>query len=414
MKRLFSPIRCRIWALLLVFVLLFPIMLTAAADTAEAADGWLFNEQSGATKGILVLLLALLLERFTGDQKVEAQPGDPPVTSVPTGGQSTPPPPIKKYLSYGEKEVLGFFVNWNNPGTESFPSLSKNARNIDLVSPYWYTITAEGKLQSKFNGRQSHVHNFTRQQGQLILPLINNAKGKSTMLTNPYYRLRAVDNVVAMVQQHGYDGVNIDFELLPAWAKDSYTLFIRDLAQKLHARGKLVTISVFPKVGVTHDIMGAYDYRALAPYIDRMVIMTYDNHWSTGSAGPIAPLSWVDSNIRRALQDVPASKILVGIANYGYDWPARGGNGRDIGAKNALALANQRGAHVQWDSKSNSPYFYYTDNSGARHVVWFENSYSLDAKLQLVNKYNLKGIAIWRLGNEESRFWQIIQSRLNK
>lgn len=414
MKILFSPTKRRIVAVLLLLFLLLPIMLTVTISAAEAADGWFVNNQSTAVKGILMLLMAVLLDRFTGDQKVEAKAGDPPVTSFPDSSQSTPYPPMTHYLSQGEKEVMGFYVNWKGAGTESYPSLTRNARNIDLVSPFWYTLTANGNVVSKYEGRQGYVHSFARQQGQLILPLINNDKSTTAMLTNPYLRVKSVDNLVGLIQENGYDGVNIDFENLPSWTKDSYTLFIRDLAQKLHARGKLVTISVFPKVGVTSELMGAYDYAALASSVDRIVMMTYDNHWSNGPAGSVAPIKWVENNIRRALQEIPASKLLLGIANYGYDWPANGGGGRDIAAKKAVELAAEKGSQIYWDAKTGSPYFYYNAGWGSKHVVWFENSYSLDYKLQLVNKYNLKGIAIWRLGNEEGRFWDIVQNRLNK
>ncbi len=374
--------------------------------------GSLFNDKTTAIKGVLMILMAFFLERLAGNQRVDQNSGNPPITNWPddSDGSYTYP----KYLSPGEKEVLGFYVNWKTPGIESYPSLVKNAENIDMVSPFWYTINKKGDLLPKTEGHQYNTDTFVRQNGQLILPLINNDKTNSAMLTDAKIRQKAIENIVALVQSRNYDGVNIDFEFIPSWTKDGYTTFIRELSQKLHARGKLVTISVFPKVGVSNDLTGAYDYKALAPYIDRMVIMTYDNHWSGGPAGPIAPINWVEENILYALREVPAEKILLGIANYGYDWPNSGGKGQDIAAKKALELASRKSATVRWDSKAQVPYFYYTDSNKKIRTVWFENSYSLDYKLNLVNKYNLKGIAIWRLGNEEDRFWDIIQHRLNK
>lgn len=417
MKKFISPTRCRITAVMLVLALLLPIMFAVTGEVAEASSGSLLGEKTSAIKGLIVILMAFLLDRIAGDQKVNSQSGDPMVTDIPdtpTSEDTTPYVPMKRYLSQGEKEVLGFYVNWDTPGVESYPSLTKNARSIDAMSPFWYTVTSTGDIATKFGGHQAQAANFARQQGQMVLPLINNDKTNSAMLTNPTIRQKAVENIVALVQRNNYDGVNIDFEFIPAWAKDNFTMFIRELSQRLRARGKMVTISVFPKVGVPQDLHGAYDYRALAPYIDRLVIMAYDNHWSTGPAGPVAPLKWVEENIVTALREMPASKILLGIANYGYDWPVNGGRGTDIATKKAIELAERKGAKIQWDSKSSTPYFNYTDSKGAKHVVWFESSYSLDYKLQLVNKYNLQGIAIWRLGNEEDRFWEIVRNRLKK
>ncbi|AZR74431.1 hypothetical protein BBF96_14175 [Anoxybacter fermentans] len=413
MKKLTTPIKYRFISITLILSLLLPILLILTVGIAEASYESLFSDKNTFFKALIMLLMAFLLERFLGDQKVVTRPGDPPVSDIPDDSH-TPYIPSRRYLSPGEKEVLGYYVNWNTPGSESYPSLQKNAQNIDIVSPFWYTITSTGDIQTKYGGHQTNVSTLTRQQGQLLLPLINNQNSNSSILIDSNIRRKAIDNIVALVQWNNYDGVNIDFEFIPPWSKDGYTTFIRELSQKLHARGKMIIISVFPKVDVSYDLSGAYDYKALAPYIDRLVIMTYDNHWAGGPAGPIAPINWVEENILYALQEVPADKILLGVANYGYDWPLNGGWGKDLAAKKAIDLAERKGALIKWDSEAQVPYFYYTDSLGNKHVVWFESSYSLDFKLQLVNKYNLKGIAIWRLGNEEDRFWSIIKDRLNK
>lgn len=409
-----SPAKRRFIAFSLIIIFFLPIMLLATSEVVLAADGSLFSENTSIFKGLIMIVMAFFLDSFLGNQKVGNNLDDPSLTPIPDNNSNPYYPQTRRYLSPGEKEVLGFYVNWNTPGVESYPSLTKNANNIDLVAPFWFTVTPEGNVVSKYDGPQQHVDKFVREEGQLILPLINNDKTSSKMITDPAIRKKAIENIVALVQRNNYDGVNIDFEMLPSWTKDSYSTFIRELSQKLHARGKMVTISVFPKVDVPYSIMGAYDYKALAPYIDRLVIMTYDRHWSTGSAGPIAPLAWVEENIISTLRDVPAEKILLGIANYGYDWSANGGQGKDIAAKKAIELAERKGAQIKWDSDAQVPYFNYTDSSRYKHTVYFESSYSLDTKLMLVNKYSLKGVAIWRLGNEEDRFWEILRNRLNK
>lgn len=410
MWKLISPTNSRLIAMTLVFIFIFSLMFSLTTGIAEAATGSLFSENTTIIKGLAIIILAFLLDNFVGDQSVDLKPGNPDITIIPDNNK---PYTEKRYLAKDEKEVLGFYVNWNTSGTESYPSLTRNQKNIDIVSPFWYTITSNGELKTKYDGPQSKVSSFTRQHGQLLIPLINNDKTNSSMLTNANLRQRAIEDIVALVQRNNYAGINIDFEYIPPWTRDGYTTFIRELSKKLHARGKLLHISVFPKIGVPEEMHGAYDYKALAPYVDRFIIMTYDNHWSSGPAGPIAPINWVEDNIRYALRYVPANKILLGIANYGYDWPSSG-NGKDIAAKKAIELATKKGVRIEWDSTNKVPYFSYNDSRGVKHKVWFENSYSLDLKLNLVNKYNLQGIAIWRLGNEEDRFWDIVCDRLNK
>src|SRR5258707_11185388 len=49
--------------------------------------------------------------------------------------------------------------------------------------------------------------------------------------------------------------------------------------------------------------------------------MNYDQHWLTSPPGPVAAQDWFVENLRQVLEDVPAQKVVVGIANYAYDWP---------------------------------------------------------------------------------------------
>ena len=231
------------------------------------------------------------------------------------------------------------------------------------------------------------------------------------ILIDPDTRQKAISNIVNLINEKNYDGVNIDFEFIPTWTRDSYTSFIKGLSRELKQYNKILVVSVFPKIDVPINLQGAYDYSAITPHVDRIVMMTYDHHWSTGPSGPVAPINWVESNIKYALEYISSDKLLLGIANYGYNW-GQNQIGEDISTKKALNLAAEKGTEILWNNEYKVPYFNYYDVDGLKHEVWFENSYSLEHKLALVTKYNLKGIAIWRLGNETERFWKIINKNL--
>lgn len=44
---------------------------------------------------------------------------------------------------------------------------------------------------------------------------------------------------------------------------------------------------------------------------------------------------------------------------------------------------------------------------------WIEDSQSIAAKVQLIQKYNLAGVAAWKLGFENSSIWQVITDNLS-
>ncbi|RFU70386.1 hypothetical protein D0469_07240 [Peribacillus saganii] len=143
------------------------------------------------------------------------------------------------------------------------------------------------------------------------------------------------------------------------------------------------------------------------------MIMTYDEHNPRTKPGSTASFNWTEATIRYALKHgVPPSKILLGIAGYGWDW--------DTAADKALyssyaQLMDQRTkykAKVIWETRSQTPHFKYVDHNHHSHQVWFENSDSLRFKLNLVKKYNLRGIGIWRLGLEDPKFWTTIPEEI--
>jgi spore germination protein YaaH len=391
----------KIITFLLLILFLLPLFIIISTTAAYSA-GLEWVDKYPWLKGILLFLFALFLNKYT-DNNVE----DEQVNSVPVyEGEEI----IIESKDFGtEKEVLAFHVNWLTSDEDSTESLKRNWQNIDMLVPFWYTVKADGSIVSRYGGYQYEVDSFSKSRNIKVLPLINNSQENNMILVDPATRSRAVNNIVELVKKNDFAGVNIDFEHIPPWTRNGYTAFIKELSEKLRIINRLTTISVFPKIDVPLDLQGAYNYAALAPLVDRIIIMTYDHHWAKGPAGPIASIGWVEKNILYALEYIPADKILLGIANYGYDWS--GGYGQDISARRAVQLAEEKGAEIKWHETHQAPYFYYWEGS-KKHEVWFENSNSLAFKLDLVNKYNLRGIGIWRLGNEKERFWNIIENKL--
>ncbi len=386
----------RILSVFFVILITLPYILMASFPV-YAVEG----QQGSWLKGVLLMVISFIVNNFVEKNKASENSNsfveEKPLVNI-------------NDQKGGSKEVLGFHVNWLTPEANSYTSLKENWQDIDIIAPFWYTVNPDGDIITRYGGHQYEVDSFAKNRNIKVIPLINNNQKNNMILVNPSTRTKAVNNIVDLVEKYKYDGVNIDFEHLPPYTRNSYTAFIKELSGKLRKNNKLLTISVFPKIDVPLDLQGAYDYAALGPLVDRLVIMTYDKNWSTGPAGPIAPIDWVEKNIRYSLEYIPAHKILLGIANYGYDWPSSG-VAQDISAKKALKIAGERDAEIKWHTKFQSPYFYYWDK-GQKHEVWFETGNSMAFKLELVNKYNLQGIAIWRLGNENDDFWDNIRNKI--
>lgn len=306
--------------------------------------------------------------------------------------------------------VIGYYEN-PYPGTPdqsgSFPSMKSFAKSMSAVGPFWYRATQDGTLESKDS---QLVYDTARNMGLKMFPLVTNKTGATdVVLGDPGIRSKTIDNIIKVVQDKQYDGINIDFELLPPKHRDNLTAFMAELYPKMKAINKTVIISVFPQVDVAEDVSGAYNYPELAKNADFLQIMTYDHHWPASEPGAIAPVDWYEKNIQYAIDKAGGPhKVIVGVGAYGYDWPKEG-EGETIRYSDAIVLAEKNGAQILYDDKDQAPHFKYKD-----HEVWFENSKSTSAKLDIVAKYNPAGIAIWRLGQEQPEIWKVIDEKFPK
>lgn len=306
--------------------------------------------------------------------------------------------------------IIGYYENpW--PGTPdktgSFPSMKTYHQHMTAVAPFWYRATTEGTLETKDS---QLVYDTARQFGLKVYPLITNKSGATdTVLGDPAMRTKTIDNIVKVVQDKKYDGVNIDFELLKPAHRQHLNAFMAELYPKMKKLNKMVIISIFPQVDVAEDVSGAYDYPELAKNSDYIQIMTYDNHWATSKPGAIAPIDWYEKNIKYAIEKAGGPhKVIVGVGAYGYDWPPEG-EGETITYVNAVVTAEKNGAKILYDENAQAPHFSYKG-----HEVWFENDKSTAAKLDIIAKYNPAGIAIWRLGQEQPEIWPIIAKKFPK
>jgi len=350
------------------------------------------------------------------DKLVGLNPSDQS-TSADSGLKVAPSTLAAAFQPAKKPEVLGFYAEWWSGDKASFSSFSENAAQIDTIAPYWATLEADGTISDRKLSDHEPVIKFAHRNGVKVTLLLNNRRGSGNqvppitkVLDNPSVLAKAVANIEAYLKKYGLDGVNIDFEELPASSRDKLTDFMRQLYERLAPAGYAVTIDVFPKENELEDFSAAYDYAALSRYSDRVILMTYDKHGTWGTAGAIAPLGWVKSCLIYALNFIPKEKVYLGIAGYGYNWSENGTE--SLTYQEVCALASRPGISVEWDDSTLSPHFTYWDDAG-KHDVWFENAASMKYKLQLVQEYQIAGIALWRLGDEDPGFWKSIKKIRN-
>jgi spore germination protein len=283
-------------------------------------------------------------------------------------------------------------------------SLRDHLDQIDVIAPAWFKSDAQGML---YGNDSPAVTQFAKSHGIKVMPVVANGEFQAgvahALVTDGDRQTQLLDSLQWLVNTFGYDGVNIDFENMASGDRIAFDALMSNVYARLHPLGKLVTIALPAKTSETYSgFSGAFDYAGLAPNIDLALLMAYDQHFSGGPAGPIADVAWVNDTVNFATSLIPPSKLLLGLPFFGYDWPLGGSGARAMSYRDVVSTVFANGAQIQMDAPSQSPFFTY-----AGRIVWFENSTSLRAKMNLVAQHGLAGWGGWRLGQEDPNFWSI-------
>lgn len=324
--------------------------------------------------------------------------------------EQTKTPLIERQDETHPRPVLcAFYVNGRGQGS-SYDSLQEHKELIDELSPLWYRLQGNGTLDAEVD---DEVLALARGEGIKTIPLVALAGNKSSVvLTDPLARKVAVDNISRVVQENNYDGINLDLEMIKTAGRDysaereGLVALLKDLHKELKPLGKRLDVCVIPPVEPPSHLAPLYDLPYISRVADRIVMMAYDFCHNGSEPGPVAPLHWVDENLKEVLaMGMPSEKISLGVPAYGYNWVVGGTRAIAEGSREIKELAAQRGIQISWDKEGQVPFITYSDPQVGERVVWFENGVSTAKKFELVKKYKLVGCSFWRLGFEDEDFW---------
>lgn len=279
---------------------------------------------------------------------------------------------------------------------------------MTYLMPFTYGFSADGELVAPKDSRliQTAVRYGTRPLMHLstLTPggyFSNEAAHE--LFANPEAIERLQQNILENIRAKGYVGLDVDFEYLFAEDKDAYVAFIAGTTALLNENGYFCVVALPPKT--SDEQMGllyeGIDYAALGEAANICFVMAYEWGYRLGPPMAVAPIGSVRRVVEYARIRIPAEKLILGISNYGYDWTLPYVRGESVAPSlstvEAVALALERGAEIQFDEQAASPYFYYTDENGREHVVWFEDARSYQEKVNLIKEYSLAGGFIWDL-----------------
>lgn len=364
-------------------------------------------------------------------------------------------------------EVAGWIPYWSD--TDGVASAKKHIRDLDTIHPFAFEVQNDGTLKDRADLDESKwkkLFKTAKKRRVDIVPTVTwfNAAEIHAVLSDKKKRRAHIDAIVEMVDEGRYDGVDIDYEGKWAQTKEYFSLFLKELEDELGR--DMLTCTVEARTppeslyrDVPDDIQYANDYRAINRYCDRVEIMAYDqqradltlNSEKRGEPyNPVADADWVEKVIKLALKDIDEDKIMLGVPTYGREWtitvePEWYKSYERISARNmprALEIADEYDIKPGRNKAGELSFTYFPEssiwnllnvlpapkgttkgNEAAAKALLFANATgrtvtvnyvtmsdadAIEEKMDLAEKYDLRGIAIFKIdGDEDEEIWDL-------
>jgi spore germination protein YaaH len=333
--------------------------------------------------------------------------------------------PRVKGIAPLDRQVYGYLPYWRlDSGTVG--RLDYNL--VSTIAFFGLGIKKDGNIDMAWRGSVAYmsdnalaVTNAAHAKGVRVVPTFQlfdsgTLPKMTAFLHSGAAQARFIRQAVALMLRRSADGANFDFEPMPQSLSLNYASFLgrfKTAMLKAIPGSKLV---VATSAGASYTLIDS-----VASVADQMLVMTYNYRWSGSTiTGAIAPLDnttrTVKLHIARYLRRTTASKLILGVPYYGYDWPVKtdGPNAQvrtpraTYGGVWSVTYASARNwlaAHPdivrQQDAAEGSAWFTYWDADFATlRQVYFEDEYSVAAKYDYVIATGLAGVGLWTLDND--------------
>jgi len=373
------------------------------------------------------------------------------------------------FAAQNDLEVSGWIPYWQD--SLGIRDAKKHLSDLDVVYPFAYTVTTKGELRDQAGLDESKWKNFIKtahRNNTEIIPTVMWSDGSSihTVLSSTTTRAAHISQIVDMVKNGKYDGVDIDYEGKKSETINYFSQFLKELKAKLGSKVLTCTVeartppdSLYKVVPAT--IAYANDYTEIGTHCDRVEIMAYDQQradlkLNTAKMGepymPVADADWVRKVIVLALESIPKEKIILGIPTYGRHWtltvapdwykgyerigalnlpdildiakeykvtPTRNRSGEmsftyipkssDLKLSKTLAIPRNT-------TKGNTiaaralAYANKTGQTVTVNLVWYSDALAVKQKVDLAKEYSLRGVALFKIdGEEDQKLWKYLK-----
>lgn len=302
----------------------------------------------------------------------------------------------KYELRKPEGDPVSFKENWSYVSKERLSEYNKDMPITD-VCLFSATINSYGELvdvpsRSIIDTGTARCH--------LVITCDSRSLAHFVLDSKYNIRKKLIKDIVAAAKN--YDGVNIDFELIPARDRNNFITFLADLRYSLGQK-KWFSVCVPARFKLLQEDM--YPYEKIASYCDRVFIMAYDQHWSTSAPGPIADYEWCQKIVDYAVKSIPAKKLVMGIPFYGRTWADKSHSGAWYFSGVNRVMRENNVSKVTYEN--DIPTFTY--KTEIKVTGYFNDATSVLKFCRMYKDAGIEKVGFWRIGQEDPEIWNWFQ-----
>ena len=314
------------------------------------------------------------------------------------------------YLTMEDKVNLSWHQVTTQEANAYLADSIANISGVNVISPTWFYI--QDTAGNIGNIASADYVSLAHERGLKVWGLIDNFTA-DVSTTETLLQLASRQNIIQQLVQAalsvGLDGINVDFESLSEDAGPHFLEFLRELSIECHKNNLVVSVDN----PVPEDFTSHYDRKEQGLVVDYIIIMGYDEHYVGSDAGSVASLPWVEQGVQDTVTEVTPERTILAIPFYTRLWKTTGGavTSEAIGMDEAQNVLSANAVEPVWDGSVGQNYATF-EQDNSTYQIWLEDAQSIAEKVKLIPKYNLAGVAQWKLGFENSSIWQTISDNL--
>lgn len=309
-----------------------------------------------------------------------------------------------------------------------YETLFKSLPSLTYLSIFNYRVSDQGDIIEYHD--DSEIIKTSIDYGTIPIMMMSsaspmgepNVEMEYNLLLNEEAQENNINQVINIMRSKGYYGFNITFNYLNENSQELYLNFTKKISERLHKVGFLffITVNYINQETANGMQVSQIDYTSFSTYVDGMIFLKF--LWRTINTPPLPEcnMSNLATLIDYVVTKVPSDKIIIGKPLLGYDWELPFQTDRSktvsLSLEAVYNLAQETGAFIQYDEKSQNPYYLYNQiNIGipVQHIVWFIDARSLNVIDELIKNYSLIGCGAWNIMVYYAPLWTLINSQFN-